>query len=332
MVVKVRKRILKFIRENNLIETNDKVILGVSGGPDSMCMLDNLRIIKEEKLINFEIIVAHINHLIREEATEDEQYVENYCNKYNIKCFLKRADVKKIADTNKMGLEEAGRMVRYDFFEEILKKEKANKIGIAHNKNDKAETIIMNLLRGSGLTGLKGIEPKRENKYIRPILNLERDEIENYCKENDLEPRIDKTNFINDCTRNKIRNIVIPYIKQEFNPNILENLNRLSIIISEEDLFIQHFIENIFNEILIEDNENTIILNLKEFNRQEKVVKKRIIIYSINKILGTTQNIEMINIEDLIKLCSNNIGNKYLKPNKNIKVLINKGKIFFEKL
>ena len=328
----MKKKILEYIKSNNLIIEGDKLVLGVSGGPDSMCMLDNLRIIQEEKLINFEIIVAHINHLIREEATEDEQYVENYCKKNNIKCFVKRVYVKKFADINKMGLEEAGRKVRYDFFEEILKKENANKIGIAHNKNDKAETIIMNLLRGSGLTGLKGIEPKRDNKYIRPILNLERDEIENYCKENDLEPRIDKTNFINDCTRNKIRNIVIPYIKQEFNPNILENLNRLSIIISEEDLFMQHFIENIFNEILIEDNENTIILNLKEFNRQEKVVKKRIIIYSINKILGTTQNIEMINIEDLIKLCSNNIGNKYLKPNKNIKVLINKGKIFFEKL
>lgn len=327
----MKNKILKFIKENNLIKPGEKVILGVSGGPDSMCMLDNLRKIKEEKNINFEIIVAHINHMIREEATQDEQYVENYCKNNNIKFYVKRIDVIGFADNNKMGLEESGRKVRYEFFDEILKKEKANKIAIAHNKNDKAETMIMNLLRGTGLSGLKGIEPIRDNKYIRPILELERTEIEKYCEECNLKPRIDKTNFVNDCTRNKIRNIVIPYIKQEFNPNIIENFNRLSKIVSEEDLFMQKYIENIFSKMLYKYSEKQIILDLKEFNQQEKVIKKRIIMYAIHKILGTTQNIEMINIEDLIKLCANNIGNKYLKPNKDIKVLINKGKVYFEK-
>ena len=297
-----------------------------------MCMLDNLKKIQTEGLIDFELIVAHINHMIREEATEDEQYVENYCKNNNIKCYVKRIDVIQYANNNKMGLEEAGRYIRYDFFDEVLKKESADKIAIAHNKNDKAETVIMNLLRGSGLSGLKGIEPMRNNKYIRPILKLERWEIEDYCQDNNLKPRIDKTNFINDCTRNKIRNIVIPYVKKEFNPNIVENLNRLSKIVSEEDLFMQKFTENVYSQILIKESENQIILDLKEFNRQENVIKKRIIIYSIYRILGTTQNIEMINIDDLIKLCSNNIGNKYLKPNKNIKVLVNRGKIFFDKL
>ena len=328
----MKNKILKFINENNLIEQNEKVVLGVSGGPDSMCMLDNLRKIREESLLKFDFVVAHINHMIREEATGDEQYVENYCKNHDIKFYAKRIDVTGFANNNKMGLEEAGRKVRYDFFNEVLKKENAHKIAIAHNKNDKAETIIMNLLRGSGLAGLRGIEPKRNNKYIRPILVLERTEIEKYCEENKLNPRIDKTNFINDCTRNKIRNIVIPYIKDEINPNIIENLNRLSKIVSDEDEFIQSFAEDIFNKILLEQKENQIVLDLKSFNKQEKVIKKRIIIYSINKILGNTQNIEMINIEDLIKLCLNNIGNKYLKPNKNVKVLVNKGKIYFEKM
>lgn len=327
----MKKRVLKFIKDNNLIKSEEKVVLGVSGGPDSMCMLDILRNIKSDGLLNFEIIVAHINHQIREESTDDEQFVENYCKKFSIKFYAKRFDVTNYASKNKIGLEEAGRKVRYDFFEEILKKEGANKIAIAHNKNDKAETVIMNLLRGSGLTGLRGIEAIRDNKYIRPILELERSEIEAYCEENNLNPRIDKTNFINDCTRNKIRNIVIPYIKEEFNPNIVENLNRLSKIVSEEDTFLQKYTEDIFNQILLEKNEEQIILDLKKFNILEKVIKKRIIIYSIHKILGTTQNIEKVNIEDLIKLCEKNIGNKYLMPNKNVKVFVNRGKLQFTK-
>ena len=104
--------------------------------------------------------------MIREEAIDDEKYVQEYCKKYNIECFVKRADVQKIASEKKIGTEEAGRKVRYDFFEEVLQKTESNKIAIAHNKNDKIETIIMHLLRGSGLSGLKGIEPIRDNKYI----------------------------------------------------------------------------------------------------------------------------------------------------------------------
>ena len=178
-----------------LIKSGDKIVLGVSGGPDSMCMLDIIRELKEKEIIDFDIYVAHINHMIREEAIEDEKYVQDYCQKYNIECYIKRADVLRIADENKIGTEEAGRKVRYDFFEEVLRKTGANKIAIAHNKNDKIETIIMHLLRGSGLSGLKGIQPIRDNKYIRPLIECERQEIEQYCEERKLHPRIDKTNF-----------------------------------------------------------------------------------------------------------------------------------------
>ena len=171
----------------DLIKDGDKIVLGVSGGPDSMCMLDMMRELKEEKNINFEIYVAHINHMIREEAIDDEKYVQNYCLKHNIEFFVKRADVQKIANDKKIGTEEAGRKVRYDFFEEVLQKTGSNKIAIAHNKNDKIETIIMHLLRGSGLSGLKGIEPIRDNKYIRPLIECERREIEQYCEDKKLQ-------------------------------------------------------------------------------------------------------------------------------------------------
>ena len=328
----LKEKVLKTIKKYNLIEQNDRIVCGVSGGPDSICMLDILRRVKTEKQINFDIIVCHINHLIREEATADEQYVENYCKKYQIPFFVKRIDVKKIAEDNKKGTEETGRKVRYEFFEEIFQKEKANKIAIAHNKNDKIETIIMNVFRGSGISGLRGIEPIRDNKFVRPVIECERKEIERYCEEYKLEPRIDKTNFINDVTRNKIRNIVIPYIKDEFNPNIINTLDRLSNVITEEDEYMKKQTLNVYNKIRKREDVGYIIIDLKQFNIQEEIIRKRIIMHAITKTVGTSQNIEKVNIEDIIKLCANNIGNKYLTPNKNIKISVGKGQVIFEKL
>ena len=324
----LKEKVLKTIKKFNLINKNDKIICGVSGGPDSICMLNILNDLKKD--LKFEIIVCHVNHLIREEAILDEEYVVNYCKNNGIKCYVKRIDVKNYANNNKQGTEEAGRNVRYQFFEEIFQKENANKIAIAHNKNDKIETIIMNMLRGTGVSGIKGIEPIRENKYIRPLIETERIDIERYCNDNNLEPRIDKTNFINDCTRNKIRNIVIPYIKKEFNPNIVNTIDRLSCVIEEENRFLENKVANLFNEIKIKESDGFIVLNLKEFNKQDLVIKKRLIIYAINKTIGNAQNIEKVNIDDIIKLCEKNIGNKYLMPNKNIKILVNKNQIFFE--
>ncbi|MCI9063244.1 MAG: tRNA lysidine(34) synthetase TilS [Clostridia bacterium] len=324
----MKQKVLDTIKKYNLIENGDKIILGVSGGPDSMCMLNILNEIKNEKIYDFEIIVAHINHQIREEANDDEAYVKEYCDKNQIKCYIKRIDVKQYANNNKIGLEESGRNVRYKFFDEIAKENNSSKIATAHNKNDKVETIIMNELRGTGISGLRGIEPIRDNKYIRPIIECQRNEIEKYCEDHNLQPRIDKTNFINDCTRNKIRNVVLPYIKNEFNPNIIETIDRLSEVANETEEFLQNQTVKIYDEIKMQEN----ILNLKEFNKQDLLIKKRIILYTINKVLGNSQNIEKVNIDDIIKLCENNIGNKYLTPNKNIKILVNKGKIFFESL
>ena len=327
MINKVFETITKF----KLIQDGDKIVLGVSGGPDSICMLDILNQLKNDK-IKFDIIVAHINHQIREEANQDEKYVQNYCKKNNIKFCVQRIDVKKYANNNKIGLEEAGRKLRYIFFDEVMKLNNGNKIAIAHNKNDKIETIIMNEIRGCGLSGLKGIEPMRNNQIIRPLIECERIEIEKYCEENNLNPRIDKTNFINDCTRNKIRNIVLPYVVKEFNPNIVKTLDRLSEVVSETENYLQKQVEKKYNQLLISKENNKIILDLKKFNSEDILIKKRILLYTISEILGNTQNNEKINIEDLIKLCQNNIGNKYLKPKSNIKVLVNKGKIFFERL
>ena len=322
--------VLETIKKYNLIQNGDRIVLGVSGGPDSIAMLNILNDIRNDERIEltFDIVVAHINHMIREEALEDERYVKEYCDEKGIEFYSTSIDVQKLANNKKIGTEEAGRMVRYEFFDEVLEKTNSNKIAIAHNKNDKAETIIMNLMRGSGITGLKGIEEKR-GKYIRPLIECDRDEIEKYCEEEQLNPRIDKTNFENDYTRNKIRNVVIPYVKQEFNPNIINTLNRLSELVKEEEEYIEKQVEKSYNDLLVEEKEKEIILDLKRFNIEEKVIKSRLVLYTITKLFNTSKGIEKIHIEDIIKLCSNNVGNKYLTPNKNIKILVKNHKIYF---
>lgn len=321
---KVKQTIIKY----DLIKSGDRIVLGVSGGPDSICMLYILNELSKE--FNFSLVVAHINHGIRENAKIDEQYVKETCETLNIKYYILHADVKKEAKEKKCGLEEMGRIVRYNFFEEVLENEKANKIAIAHNANDNVETIIMNILRGSGTSGLKGIEPKND-KYIRPLIEIKRDEIEEYTK--DLNPRHDESNDENEFTRNKIRNIVIPYIKQEFNPNILDTITRLSLISKEETKYIERktleaYEKICFEEVYNNENEPTIILDLKKFNTEDIVIQKRLILYAINKIFGSTKGIEKVHIDDIIKLCNNNIGNKFLTPNKKTKIVIKNKKIY----
>jgi len=336
----LEEKVLKTIKKYELIENGDNIVIGVSGGPDSMALLNILISLKKDKKLDCEIVVAHINHGIRIEAEEETQYVENFCVKNDIKCFIKRKKVEELARQQKIGTEEAGRKLRYSFFEEVADKVNASKIATAHNANDNSETVLMNIIRGSGTSGLKGIEAKRDNKYIRPLIECTRKEIEEYCKETKLEPKQDKSNNENIYTRNKVRNILIPLLEDEFNPNIIESLNRMSKIIKEENEYLNKQVEKKYKEVLIEEclgnkvfeNQNMIILDLKKFNNEDTVIKNRLVLYTINKLLGTSQNIEMIHISDIIKLCRNNIGNKYLTPNKKIKVMVNKGKIFYKKI
>lgn len=331
----VKEKVLETIKKYNLIQSNDKLVLGVSGGPDSMCMLDTLLKIKKDESnpLDFEIIVAHVNHMIRQEAKDDERYVEEYCKKNDIEFYKKSIDVKEMANNKKIGLEEAGREARYTFFDEVLKKVGANKIAIAHNKNDNAETVLMNLFRGTGVSGLKGILPCN-GIYIRPIIECERKDIEEYCEKNNLNPRIDKTNFDTLYTRNKIRNVVIPYLIKEVNPNIVEGINRLSELIYEEEEYFNKIIPQLYNKMLIKEDlkENLIIINQKEWNKQEKVIKSKIILYTISRLINTTKGIEKIHIEDIINLCEKNVGNKFLTPNKHLKIMLKKGQIYFLKI
>ena len=327
-----KEEILKTIKKYNLIQNGDKIIVGLSGGPDSISLINVLDEIRKDKTtgLEFGIIAAHINHNIREEAKSDEDYVVKYCKEKNIEVYVLSIDINKKAKEERKGTEETGRNARYEFFEQILIKTKSNKIATAHTANDNAETVLMNIIRGSGTSGLKGIRPIRDDKFIRPLIETTREEIEEYCKKNNLNPRIDKTNFENDYTRNKTRNILIPLIKEQFNPNIIMTINRLSDIINEENEYLEKLAKQKYKEILIEEKiGKQIVLDLKLFNEQDLVIKKRLILHTIKILQGNAQGIGKVHIEDIIKLCGNNLGNKYLTPNKNLKVLIKNKKIYY---
>lgn len=324
----LKEEVLKTIRKYNLIENGDRIVIGVSGGPDSICLLHILSELRKE--LEIEIFVAHINHMIREVADQETEYVKNFCEKIGVECFVKKENIIELSKKQKKGTEEVGRNVRYDFFEEVLKKTNSNKIATAHNSNDRAETVILNILRGSGISGLKGIEPIRNKKYIRPLIDTNREKIEKYCEENKLEPKYDETNNETVYHRNKVRNEIIPYIKKEFNQNIIETINRLSEVAQEENEYLEEITKKTYENLIIEKQEN-IILNLKKFNVLDLVIKRRIILYTINEVLHTKNGIAKTNIDDIIKMCSRNIGNKYLKPIKEIKIYVKQGKIYFIK-
>jgi len=321
------------IKKYNLIEPTDKIVIGVSGGPDSICLLNVLY------EFGYDIVVAHINHGLRENAILDEQYVKDYCNKRSIPIFIKKLDLNGKDMINGKSTEEAGRFYRYKFFNEVFEKENCTKIATAHNLNDKVETVFLNLFRGTGISGLKGIEIKRNN-IIRPLLDISREEIEFYCTEKNLNPRIDESNLDTDYTRNKIRNDIIPYIEAKINSNIVNTIYRLSKIVEEEEDYSTRQLEIAYNSIYKNSISNTNIenagiyssleLDLKKFNNLDIYIKKKIILKSIYNILGNTTDIQKIHIDDIITMCEKNVGNKYLTPNKNIKISVNKGIISFE--
>lgn len=311
------------IEKFNLLNKEDKVLVAVSGGPDSISLLNILH------ELGYNICTAHINHGIRENADNDERFVKEFCEIRNIPCFIKKVKLKEIKSD--MTTEELGRKIRYEFFDEIMKQENCTKIATAHNANDNAETVLMNMIRGTGLSGLKGIDISRD-KIIRPLLEITRAEIEEYCEKENLNPCHDESNDETIYTRNKIRLELIPYIEKNINSNIVNNINRMAEIIAREEEYIKRQVDIAYVDTLIAEEEERTVCNLKKFNQYDNVIQKRLIIRYITKTLGNAKDIERVHIEDILKLCKNNVGGKYLTPNKYIKVAVNKGIVEYVKL
>lgn len=306
----MKNKVIAYINEKQLIHKGDRVLVALSGGPDSVCMLNILMDIRKE--YNMEVGAAHINHMVRgEEADGDQEYVKTLCEKFNIPCFIKRIDINKIAKEKGISSEMAGREERYGFFNEILQKHSYNKIALAHNANDQAETILMRIMRGTGLEGLVGIRAKRDNIYIRPILDIGRFDIEKYCEENNLNPRIDKTNLENVYSRNKVRLEMIPYIKDNFNPEIINTLNRLGILMGKDEDFINEFVKKGIDDYCIFANDLSI--SSKLFQEHESILT-RTLKNSLTIFSKKHFDFEMKHIYDIITLQKGKTGIRLSLP------------------
>lgn len=341
----MRDKVRDFIIENELIEKGDKILVALSGGPDSVCLLNVLYSLKED--FHITIGAAHVNHMLRgDEALADEEYSKSLCKNLDIEFYVKKIDIDKISKEKNISHEMAGREERYKFFEAIKKYDGYNKIAVAHNANDQAETIIMNMMRGTGIEGLCGIRSKREGGIIRPILCLSREEVELYCSSNNLEPRIDKSNLENIYSRNKVRLDIIPYMKGNFNKDIINTLNRMANLIQVDNDFLEKETLNNF-KVYCSNTSDALIISKEAFNL-DKAIISRVIRKAFFEFTGKYSNFEMKHIYDVIELSkkttnkridlTNNVlaeniyGDIYLKLKDNIirdykEVVINKGEL-----
>lgn len=259
------------IEKYSMLKNINKVFVGFSGGADSTALLHFLYFFASDKGKKFTVEAVHINHCLRgEESVRDENFVKSFCSEIGVKLHLKRVDVKNVAQKNKIGLEEAGRMVRYEIFESLAENGN-NKIATAHTLSDSCETFIFNLIRGSSLKGLCGIPPVR-GKIIRPLIGVTREEIEQYCKENGLKYIQDSTNFEREYTRNKIRLDVIPVLKK-INPNLEKSVSRTLSLISEDEKYIEQQTEKALNFIKLDQG-----YDAEKFKKFPYCLKSRLII------------------------------------------------------
>ena len=305
-------KVKAFINDNKLIQKCDKILVALSGGPDSICLLNILNSFKEE--FDIEIAAAHINHMLRgEESIKDEEYSREMCKKLNIEFYSIQIDIDKISKEKNISHEMAGRDERYKFFRKISKEHGYNKVAVAHNANDQAETIIMNMMRGTGIEGLCGIRSKREDGIIRPILCLSREEIEEYCDRNNLNPRIDKTNLENIYRRNKVRLDIIPYMKNNFNKDIIETINRMATLIQVDNDFLEKECNKYYKLYCLKEDSKLIIS--KEAFTLEKAILTRLIKKSFMDFANKFNNFEMKHIYDVIDLANNSTNKKVYLPN-----------------
>lgn len=283
------KKIQNVAHEQNLWKRGDKIVLGVSGGPDSMCLLNIFSLLSKKQ--DLEIVVAHVNYGLRgKDSQKDQELVEKSARKNGFAFHLLETKLK-----NKQNLEEACRKIRYTFFEKILFQEKATSIAVAHNLDDQAETFLMRIIRGSGLLGLSAMK-YRNNKLIRPLLSISRKEILEYLKENKLTYRLDKSNLESFFVRNKVRNKLIPFLEKNFNPNIRKTLFEASLSIAEDYDFILRNLEN----------RKTEELSAKKLLSLPSSILKMTIRKELERKKGDLRDIQARHIEEILKILRSN--------------------------
>lgn len=305
------KQIEEFVLKNHMIEKDDRFVLGVSGGADSVCLFYVMLELKQK--YNIEMMVVHVNHGIRgRDADEDEQFVKRLCERNHIPCECVHADVSKVAKEQKLSEEEAGRQVRYKAFEQAMKKYGCNKIAVAHNRNDQSETVLLNLFRGTGLKGLAGIEPVR-GKIVRPLLQTGRIEIENYLASLGIQYQNDFSNFEDVYTRNKVRLRVLPYVEAEINTKASWHIAQTSDIMKEMCDFLAYEVERVYKQIVKKET-GMLTVPRETFNKEHVVLRKELIRRMIFELSGKRKDVEVRHIESILELAGKGVGKKVDLP------------------
>ncbi len=308
------KNLIKHTQNMNTLHQmwndSDTVILGVSGGPDSMCLLEIMhQIAQKEKL---KLIIAHVNYGLRgQESIKDQLLVESVANDLSLLCEVLHC-------THTIGkTENEWRDIRYNFFEKIKVKHHAHKIAIAHNKNDQVETFLLHLLRGSGLGGLVGMRYVSKNDVVRPLLSIERSQILQYCSDHNISYRIDQSNKESIHTRNKIRNQLLPYLEKNYNPQIVTTLSHTAEIVAEDMHALNNHISKYWN---ISPN-NEISFSSKVFCDKNVSAQRHSLLQMIEIITGHTKDIERGMIDELRKLIKSQKNKNQAFHGKDLKML-----------
>ncbi|MGI6492697.1 MAG: tRNA lysidine(34) synthetase TilS [Pelotomaculum sp.] len=309
------ERVREDMARHRMTEPGSKVLVAVSGGADSVVLLHILYQLREE--LGISLHVAHLNHMLRgEEADGDARFVAGLARQYGLPATIRAMDVLQYRENKRISVETAAREVRYEFLEAVGRQCGASRIALAHQADDQAETILINFMRGSGITGLKGILPVRPEGYIRPLLSVRRCEIESYCLAAGLKFRTDSTNREDIYLRNHIRHHLIPCLEKEYNPGIVPALLRLGDLCREEDRYLQEQAGKAYAVVLIYKNEGGLALDLSGLAHMDPAMRRRIIRLAWADIAGQLAGgLALKHVDDVIRLIeSGNTGARAVLP------------------
>lgn len=299
--MKTTEKIFSYIEEYHMLRPGERVVAGISGGADSVCLL--LVLLEWKARYGLELIVAHVNHGIRKEARMDAQFVEKLCKGNDLDFYLKEIQAEQLAGQWKCSEEEAGRISRYAFFEEVLEKTGADRIAVAHNMNDRCETMLFHLFRGTGIQGLSGILPVRD-RIIRPLLCVEREEIEEYLKERGQDFCRDVTNEQDDYTRNRIRHHILPYAQREVSAGCVRHMGQTAELLEETEEYLRCQTEKMAADCVTEFPEKkSFHISCERFGACPGILQKRLLFSLLKKLSPGAKDITRIHVEELLELC-----------------------------
>ncbi len=283
-------KVKKIIERYNMFSPGDRVLVGVSGGPDSVCLLHILNRCRKEMALSLHIV--HINHGIRKrESKREEKFVSHLAGRMSLPITVKSLDVPSYARKKRLTIEEAARDMRYSAFEQLAGKLNAKKIALGHTASDQVETVLMHLLRGSGPQGLSGIPPVRKlgsSLIVRPLIEVNREEILNYLKKNNLTFCLDSSNRKTEYFRNKVRLKLLPLLRKNYNENIDGALLRLSEILKEENAYWERVVERVLGKVVSWEAEK-ILIDFKKFLRYNVIVQRRVLYRLFGGIVSLSQ-------------------------------------------